>query len=165
MNGRYEKGGFRAEIDANPSPEVVRDVEFLRARLEASAVHSGVPSQPFQITPNQVPDAARSLVAVVKRMFNVDVRFVTAGGLPESLNFDGIHVGRNTVYVNSDSTAPFSQVIGHELLHFLRHTAPDLNDTFGEAIPVNLALLLGQQVPEPRWKSVNNEWINLIASQ
>ena len=79
-NGSYEISGFRAEIDTHPSPEVVRDVEFLRGRLEATGRSSGIPTGATTITPAKVPDAARGMVSVVQRLFSVDVRFVRPTG-------------------------------------------------------------------------------------
>ncbi|MFZ4538165.1 LPD38 domain-containing protein [Propionivibrio sp.] len=134
-NGRFEKTGFRAEIDTRPSPEVVRDVEFLRARLEATGRSSGIPTVSATFAPAQVPDAARGMVSVVKRMFNVDVRFVRTEGLDPRLDFNGIYVGKNVIYVDGSSTDPFSQVIGHEFLHYLKHAAPELYQQFVDEIP------------------------------
>jgi hypothetical protein len=142
-NGVYAEASFRVEIDNNPSPEVASDVEFLRERIEATGRASGIPTESAALSPAKVPDAARGIVAVVKRLFNVDVRFVRAEGFDPRLAFNGIYVGKNVVYVNGDSTDPFSQIIGHEFLHYLKHAAPELYQQFVDALPrlVRLGLM------------------------
>ena len=132
--GGYASNSFRAEIDATPSEQVARDVQFLRQQIEEAAGRAGLSARSATIEPAKVPDAARGMVAIVKRVFGVDVRFVRAEGLPSDLAFDGIYVGRNVVYVNANSTKPFSAVIGHEFLHYLRHAAPDVYDGFVQQV-------------------------------
>lgn len=126
----YTKDDFRVAIDISPTAEVARDVDFLREKIQELAAAAGVSADGATIEAVTVPDAAGGLVGVVKRLFNVDVRFVKADGLPADLAFDGIYVGRNVVYVNADSQQAYSAIIGHEFLHYLRHAAPDLYDDF-----------------------------------
>lgn len=97
----YAKRDFHVEIDVNPSDAVERDVRFLQEHIEATGRAARIPTGSPAIQAAKVPNAARGLVAVVKRLFNVDVRFVRAIGIPADLAFDGIYIGRNTVYVNS----------------------------------------------------------------
>ena len=61
--GGYASDSFRAEIDANPSEQVVRDVEFLRQQIEEAARRAGVPARSATIEPVKVSDAARGMAA------------------------------------------------------------------------------------------------------
>lgn len=102
-----------------------------------------------------MPDAASGLVAVVKQAFNVSVRFVLTSGLPDDLSLDGVYVGRNVVYVSVDSTKPFSAVIGHGFVHYLRHAAPEVFDWFVQEATRMLSLAcargpVGVQGRDPR---------------
>lgn len=140
--GGYQPSSFRAQIDTNPSEEVLRDVGLIRERIGQAIAGAGVSAAGWSIEPAKVPDAARGMVAGISRLFGINIRFVRAEGLPADVQFNGMYVGRNSVFVNVDSDTPFSQVIGHEFLHYLRHAAPDLyQDFIQRALP---ALKLGQ---------------------
>lgn len=60
--GDYASDSFRAEIDANPSEQVVRDVEFLRQQIEEDARRAGVSPRPAAVEADEVSDAARGMV-------------------------------------------------------------------------------------------------------
>lgn len=85
-------------------------LERLRLQIGNEYIRSGIPQARWTVEAYSVPNAARGIVSAVKRLFGVDVRFVRANGIDPRLQFDGIYIGRNTVYVNVDSSTPFSSV-------------------------------------------------------
>ena len=141
----YTLEQFRGITDNNPSQGVLNDVETLTQRLRREAERAGISTTGLEIRAVKVPDAAAGIVAVVKRMFNVDVRFVGIRGIFGPLNFDGADIVRNTLYVNVESHTPFAQVIGHEFLHYLRHAAPDLYEQFSHWIKRSIDMALFDQ--------------------
>lgn len=111
-------------------------VEALRAALRAEA--GGNPSLEHGIDglrAAQVPDALAAHAArALGRMFGVDVVFVVGDEkLAGRFQFNGIYVGGRRVFVSTTATDPFHQVVGHEFLHHLKRSNPDLYDEFVDA--------------------------------
>lgn len=75
--------------------------------------------------------AAKTLAA---RLFGKPVVFVQFGSKPL---FNGAQLG-NTLYVNVDGTKPIMAVLGHELLHSLRHSQRTLYNNLLDALRNNL---------------------------
>lgn len=111
-------------------------VEALRAALRAEA--GGDPSLEHGIDglrAAQVPDALAAHAArALGRMFGVDVVFVAGDEkLAGRFQFNGIYIGGRRVFVSTTATDPFHQVVGHEFLHHLKRSNPDLYDEFVDA--------------------------------
>jgi len=128
----------RGNLRSRPRGEITHETQRLEKGINRDLSRQGkeaIWATGF-ITRSAVPDNARRLVAAVEKLFGVRVEFVQVGDERANI-FNGVFLGGNTLFVNVDSSSPVSTVIGHEFLHFLKESNPDL---YAKAESVLLAL-------------------------
>lgn len=92
------------------------------------------------------PPAA--LVNAVKRLFRTDIQFVgDVGPLHPKLQFNGVYFGGNTPFIHGHSDRAYGFVIGHEFLHHLRQSGPELYERFTPAAARLLKQKRGASMP------------------
>jgi hypothetical protein len=75
----------------------------------------------------QVPDAANESIEALGERFGRKVVFVSGvDALPDELAFTGLFAGGDTLYISDKVDKPVQWVIGHEFLHSLRRSNPEL---------------------------------------
>jgi len=60
----------------------------------------------------------------------VHVQFVRADGIPKEIDFSSLYLGGRTLFINVNARRPYSTIIGHEFLHYLRTANPALYTLF-----------------------------------
>lgn len=124
---------WESRPDEKPSAATQEKIRLLEEAIERHARLAAIPYSTGSISPYEVPDAAAPLVKAIKRLFGTDIQFVRTEGLHPKLDFNGVYIGGNTFFVSVDSPKPYGFVIGHEFLHHLRQSAPELYERFTPA--------------------------------
>jgi hypothetical protein len=97
-----------------------------------------------------------SISDAVRRGFGVEVVFFK-NTRPDLFSFAGVHVG-GTIYINADGNYTYRQIVGHELLHYLRRTRPDLYDELSYLATYKIGLNVGEMAEyKKRLDSFNNK--------
>ena len=119
---------FGSRRVTNPSRAQDDALYDLRAALDSAARQAGFdPGDVAGLAAASVPYRVRPVARALAKVFGVEIHFVVgAERLHPQLTFNGIYVGGRRVFISAQSAYPFHQVIGHEFLHWLRRSNPDL---------------------------------------
>lgn len=114
-----------------PSTKQQTVASQLEARVRATYPDAtfqavGVPSGRSGRSMQEAADTAR-------RLFGIDVNYVKFDGSPL---FDGVRSDAfpNTIFIRADAPKPHMAILGHELLHEMRGTSPDLYAELSSAL-------------------------------
>ena len=135
LNRRNLRGSlFGSRRVANPSRDQDDALYDLRSALGRQAAAAGLDQSVLDgLGAATIPFRARPIAKALRSLFGVEVYFIDgAGSLPPQLAFNGIYVGGRRVFIASDSERPFHRVIGHEFLHWLKQSNPDLFAQFAK---------------------------------
>lgn len=116
---------------SQPSTQQQTVASQLQARVQAT-----YPDATFQAVGVPAGRAGKSMAEAAdtaKRLFNIDVNYVQFSGSPL---FDGVRSDAfpNTIFIRADAPKPHMAILGHELLHEMRGTSPELYTELSSAL-------------------------------
>lgn len=114
-----------------PTPRQQTVASQLQARIRAT-----YPDAQFQavgIPAGRSGKAMAEAADTAKRLFGIDVNYIKFDGAPL---FEGVRADAfpNTIFLRADAPKPHMAILGHELLHEMRGTAPELYSEMGAAL-------------------------------
>lgn len=125
-----EKGPFfrRAGIDGKDGPVYTRSGNQAPAKqLNAAMAKYLGPEWSKAFESVTLPDAFSGIGEAIQTAFGRKIRPIAATGKEFDI-FDGVYLpsGSGSIYVNVDAQVGFVNIAGHELLHDLKRSRPDL---------------------------------------
>jgi hypothetical protein len=111
---------------------ITEAAELLRKAIEDYQSRP-IPTGTITEAPQAMPDGPHAFAQRLAAIFGKQVTHVY-NHRPDLVDFDGVTIGNNRIYLNATSKKPHMTVVGHELLHELRRDHEDLYFQFLDAV-------------------------------